>query len=189
MIGGDAVRAQEHEIFKLAVGKLDAADDSVVEGGNAALRHAEADGCGLSCGATLGSIRGRDDAAAAIVHGRLAGLGRDLAAVLQVILRAEAGIRMAGIEQLLRGGLVEIEPLRLIERALVPVEAEPAHAFEDALDHGFGRALEIGVFDAQDESAAGVAGEEPVEERGAGAANVQVASGRGSEADAGTFRD
>ena len=95
---------------------------------------------------------------------------------------------MAGVEQLLRGSLVEVEALGLIERALVPVEAEPAHAFQDAFDHGLGGALEVGVLDAEDEGAAGVAGEEPVEERGAGATNVQVAGGRGSETDAGSFR-
>ena len=33
----------------------------------------------------------------------------------------------------------------------VPVEAEPAQAVEDALDHFGRRALDVGVFDAQDE--------------------------------------
>ena len=85
---------------------------------------------------------------------------------------------MAAGEKLFGGLAIEIEALRLEERALVPVEAEPAHAFEDALDHFFRGALEVGVFDAQDKGSAEVAGEEPVEEGGAGSADVEIA-GRG----------
>ena len=94
---------------------------------------------------------------------------------------------MAGVEQLFGRWLVEIEALGLEERAFVPVEAEPAHAFENAFDHGFGGALEVGVLDAEDEGSAEVAGEEPVEEGGAGSADVEVASGRGRETDAGVL--
>ena len=68
--------------------------------------------------------------------------------------------------------------------ALVPVEAEPAHALQNAVDHLCGRALEVGVLNAQDERAAVMAGEQPVEQRGAGAADVQIAGGRGRETDA-----
>lgn len=38
----------------------------------------------------------------------------------------------------------------------VPIEADPAHAFKDAVDHGFRGALEIRVFDAEDEGSAEV---------------------------------
>ena len=95
---------------------------------------------------------------------------------------------MASVEQLLRGGLVEIEALRLIERALVPVEAQPAHAFEDALDHGFRGALEVGILNAQDEGSAGVAREEPVEEGGACSTDVEITGRGGGKTDAGAFR-
>ena len=61
------------------------------------------------------------------------------------------------------------------ERAFVPRKPEPAQAVEDDV-HGFlGVASGVGVFDAQDERAAGVAGVKPVEERGARAANVEEA--------------
>ncbi len=67
------------------------------------------------------------------------------------------------------------------DRAFVPIEAEPAQAVEDDV-HGFLRvARGVGVFDAQDERAAGVAGVKPVEQRGARAADVEVAGGRGSK--------
>ena len=66
---------------------------------------------------------------------------------------------------------------------LVPIQPQPVQPVEDDLD-GFGRvARVVGVLDAQDEFAAGVPGVEPVEERGAGAADVQKAGGRRGETD------
>ena len=99
---------------------------------------------------------------------------------------------MSARDQVGGGGAVALEPLRLEVRAvravdlrpLVPVEAEPAQAVENSLDHVVRRAFDVGVFDAQHEDAAQLAREQPVEERGARAADVEVAGGRGSEADA-----
>ena len=54
------------------------------------------------------------------------------------------------------------------------------------LDHLVRRALGVGVLDAQHEHAAVAAREQPVEERRARAADVQVAGGRRREADAGS---
>ena len=70
----------------------------------------------------------------------------------------------------------------LADRLAVPVEAEPRQPVEDRVDRGLGRALAVGVLDAQQELAAGVAGVEPVEQRGARAADVQEAGRRGGEA-------
>ena len=69
-------------------------------------------------------------------------------------------------------------------RAFVPVEAEPGQVAEDGLLGLLGGALEVGVLDAEDELAAPGAREEVVEERGAGAPDVEVAGGRRREADA-----
>ena len=66
----------------------------------------------------------------------------------------------------------------------VPIEPEPAQAVDDAGDHLPRGALGIGVFDAQHERAAVPAGVEPVEQRRPGAADVEIAGRRGSEADA-----
>ena len=63
------------------------------------------------------------------------------------------------------------------ERSFIPFQAEPAHAIEDALHHILGGALEVGIFNAQNEGAAGVPGKEPVEEGSARAAYMQVAGG------------
>src|ERR1035437_7044956 len=69
------------------------------------------------------------------------------------------------------------------ERAFVPVKAEPAQAVEDDI-HGLLRvARGVGILDAEDERAAGVAGVKPVEERRARAADMQVAGGRRGETD------
>ena len=51
-----------------------------------------------------------------------------------------------------------------------------------ALDGGLGGALAVGILDAQQELAAGVAGVEPIEQRRARPADMQVAGGRGRKA-------
>src|SRR5262249_582967 len=72
------------------------------------------------------------------------------------------------------------------DRPFIPVEAEPSHPFENALDHFVRRALGVGVLDAQDEDAAVTPREEPVEERRSRAADVKI-TGRGrSESNAGS---
>jgi hypothetical protein len=65
----------------------------------------------------------------------------------------------------------------LEKRSFVPLQAEPAHAIEDALHHILGGALKVRIFNAQNEHAAAVPGEEPVEKSSARAAYMQVASG------------
>src|SRR2546422_8486961 len=80
---------------------------------------------------------------------------------------------------------LESRPLK--DWLLVPVEAEPAQAVEDDAGVLVGGAFLVGVFDAEQELAARVAGEEPVEEGGTGTADVGVARGGrgGADADAG----
>ena len=91
-----------------------------------------------------------------------------------------------------RGGAVLLEPLRLKIRRVrtadvgpfVPVEPEPPQALDDPRDHVPGRSLGVRVLDAQDERAAMAAREEPVEERRARAADVQITGRRRREANA-----
>src|SRR3546814_19259299 len=54
----------------------------------------------------------------------------------------------------------------LVDDLAVVVEAEPGEAVEDGIDGFRGRALAIGVLDAQPVAAAVVPGIEPVEQRG-----------------------
>ena len=72
--------------------------------------------------------------------------------------------------------------LELEHRRLVGVEAEPAQPVEDRVDRTLGRALPVGVLDAQQVAAAMVPGEQPVEQRRPRAADVQITGGRRSEA-------
>ena len=66
---------------------------------------------------------------------------------------------------------------------LVPVEAEPAQIAQDRRLGLARRALDVGVLDAQDERAARAARQQPVEQRRARVADVELAGGAGCEAD------
>ena len=112
----------------------------------------------------------------------VAALGR-LALRSDLLRRPVVVVRVSSVHQLLGELAIPRQAFRLEvgtevashAGALVPVEPEPSHAVEDAVDHLGGRALDVGVLDAEDERAAVVPGEEPVEEGGAGAADVEVA--------------
>ena len=72
-------------------------------------------------------------------------------------------------------------------RALIPVEPQPAQTVEDPGDHLVRRPLDVGVLDAQHKDAAEPTREQPVEQRRARAANVEVAGGRWSETNSGSW--
>mmetsp|Transcript_37771 Transcript_37771/g.93891 ORF Transcript_37771/g.93891 Transcript_37771/m.93891 type:complete len:235 (-) Transcript_37771:6-710(-) len=116
---------------------------------------------------------------------RLSALG------LQLLRRAEAGVRMSLVHQLLREPLVHarLHPLGLAVRPLlppylgpfVPQQPEPPQVFQHAL-LGLTRAPRgVGVLDAHEEVASRLPGREPREERGACAAHVERAGGRRGE--------
>ncbi len=65
----------------------------------------------------------------------------------------------------------------------VPAQIEPAQAVENRIDAGFGVALDVGIVEAEDHGPSMMAGIEPVEDEGAGAANVQKTGRRRSESD------
>src|SRR5690606_15330994 len=72
--------------------------------------------------------------------------------------------------------------MRLEIGLAVPVEAQPVHAVENRVDRLPGGADLVGILDAQQELAAVVAGEQPVEQSGTSAADMEEAGGRGREA-------
>src|SRR5262249_41511408 len=110
-------------------------------------------------------------------------LAEGLALRVELLLRAVATKGVTARDELVRVFLVERKPLRLHVRAvrpagagaLVPREAEPAEALEDDLAARVGGALLIGVLDAEHERPAGLPGPEPVEERRADAADMEIA--------------
>ena len=95
----------------------------------------------------------------------------------EVIGREVAAIGFAGGEHGVRdlrmaGGAGGLE-----DGLFIAVEAEPVQPVQDGLGGGVGAAGAVGVFHAEQEGAAVVAGEEVVEQRGAGAADMQHAGG------------
>src|SRR6185436_4417802 len=101
---------------------------------------------------------------------------------LELRWRAEAVVRTAGDQHLLGVGAVQMEPLRLTVRSasaadvrpFVPVQTEPAEIPEDGRLGFGGRPLDVGILDAEHELAARPARHQPVEERGARIADVQL---------------
>ena len=159
------VRAGDHGVVEVDVAERRVAADEVVDDGLALVGHAQAHralGLGLAAEAAVGAVLGlaRPD----VLAGRVRAVGAAL------------------VEQPLEDLLVAVGAADLRDRALVPVELEPAQRVEDLLDVLGGRPLAVGIFDAQDEGPAGVPREEPVVERGPRAADVQRAGRRGSEA-------
>ena len=99
---------------------------------------------------------------------------------LELLRRAETIVGVAAVEQPLGVLGIEGEALRLAVgpavaagvHALVPRQAEPPQVVLDRRFRGRRRSLAVGVLDAQDERAAVVAGQQPVEQRGARVADV-----------------
>src|SRR6185369_9836079 len=184
MICGNAVGAQQYEIFQFGVGKLNATENGILESCAAGLGDGKANGCGFSRGAPPGAFLARNLSAGALVTRRAAFGGSSRATLLELSFGAKTIVSVSGGQQFGRALAIHFQPLSLMVRTLVPVEAEPAHALQNPLDHLGRRALEVGVFNAQDKRAAVMTSEQPVKQRGTGAAYVQIACGRGCEADA-----
>ena len=115
-----------------------------------------------------------------------------LAVPLQLLLRAEAEIGLAFLHQSLGVLAIQLEAIALaigcVRAAdigtLVPIDAEPLEIVEKLVLEARLAARKIGVLDAQHHDAAGLTGKEPVEERSAGVADVQLSRRRRSEANA-----
>ena len=70
---------------------------------------------------------------------------------------------MTAIDEVSRGGAVKLHAIGLEEWTFVPVDPQPAQADQNSFHH-FGRgAFEIGILDTQNERAAVMPREEPVE--------------------------
>ena len=107
---------------------------------------------------------------------------RRLAPRLQFLAGQIAAIGMPGIEQLLGNRCVAIGPGKLERRRFIAHQAEPFEAVEDRRNRRFGGAGAVGVLDPQQVFAAMMPREQPVEQGGARAADMQVAGGRGGKA-------
>src|SRR4029078_9932954 len=103
------------------------------------------------------------------------------ATLLQLLLRAEAAIHGACVEESLSVGSMARKVRPLVRDGPVPVEAKPLESLEDSARAFVGAARAIGVLDAKQEGAAVLPCEQPVVKRGARNADVQVAGWRWCE--------
>ena len=188
------VGADDDEVFDVGAVEFDRTVDEIVEA-RRARRHLEADRARLSGALARGDVvRGACETRAVVrpaARGGFAGgafRGQFFSGAVAVV---RASLRDEGV----RHRAMPIAPLRLKVRPVrpadlrpfVPVQTKPAQPVEDAVHHFVRRALGVGVFDAQHEDAAEAPREQPVEQRRARAADVQVARGRGSEPNAGSW--
>jgi hypothetical protein len=190
VVGGTAVGAHEDRIADDVGAERHLAADQILKRHVEVLRHAEADDGALARLHPAPCLVGGQAAAGPVILGRPS--GREVAAAirLQLLRRAEAVVGMTRGEQLVGVGRIEMQALRLAVgparaadvRPFVPVQAEPAEVFENALLGLLRRTLGVGVLDAEDERAVVPAREQPVEERGARVADVELTGGAGGEA-------
>ena len=180
VIGRHAVGTQEREVFDvsggfhlLAVNGVGKANFSAVTWDAEPQREGFA-GCG---------------AAIALFFRHVAGVGIEEPGALRTGLLGVTGVRgrevtisVALIEDSLCDATMKIEPLGLLV-FFVPVETEPAQAFEDGVDRRFGIALNVGVVEAEDHGAAIPPRIKPIEDESARTAHMKKAGGRRRESD------
>ena len=181
VVRGRAIGAEDDKVVELLGVEGNLTVDADVA---AVLGHLDAQDVGLAGLDAAAGLLGIKIAATALIalEGVLA-LLRGLAVGVELLLGAEAGIGLALVPKLLGGLLVQVQALGLGVGAkvaahlgtLVPVQAQPTHGAQDDLRVLVGGAGGVGVVDAQDERAAVCAGESPVIDSGAGAADVQLA--------------
>ena len=83
-------------------------------------------------------------------------------------------VGMAGFDQFLRRLPVGIALRRLIHRLAVVIQPQPVHAVEQRIDRLFGRTLQVGIFDPQQEFPAAVTRIQPVENGGPDIADMNL---------------
>ena len=125
-----------------------------------------------------GRLGGVAVAPAPVIAHRLALEPLLLAHLGEFLGRGIAAIGAAIGEQLPGDLAVAFGALELADRFAVPFEPEPVQAVENRVHRGRGRALAVGVLDAQQELAAESLGVEPVEQGRPRAADMEK-TGRG----------
>src|SRR5262245_56286671 len=178
------VGAQQDKVFDLFAVALLQTEDGVIERGLPFLGRFEADDERLAALGARIRLLLREVAERVQYFSLAGGLGSHLfdGRVVAIFLRSEVAMGPTFFEQFVSRRRVLLGVIGLEVWPLVVIEAEPLQTFENSPDHLFAGALDVGVFDAEDEFAAGLAGEQPVEQRGARPADVQKARGRRREA-------
>ena len=89
---------------------------------------------------------------------------------------------LAGGQETFRYLTVACRTAELVDHLAVPLEFKPLQAVQNGCDRGVGRPLPVGVLDPKQHFAAMLAGEEPVEQGGAGSSDMEEAGRRGGKA-------
>ncbi len=194
VVGERPIGAADHHVVHDVGGEGHRAVDHVVEAdGAAVLGNLQAPHVGLAgVDAPLRLLGGQAAARAVVARVAALPLLGELALAVELLLRAEAGVDRAALLQTLERrfvgpGALGLEigtELAANLRALVPVEAEPAHGVDDDPRVLVRRALRVGVLDAQDEGALVRPRVGPVVDGRASPAHVQHPGGGGREAHA-----
>ena len=143
----------------------------------------EAPHAGAAFVAQLGFFRIRQVQRGAVIDRRLAHVELFLALEVQLGRGFPGFIEPPDLAQLVRGGVVFVQPFGLTLNA-VPMQAEPCQVFFQTVDVFFLAAHRIGVVDPQDELSAVLAGDQIVHQRRAQVAYVDIAGrGRGEAGD------
>ena len=172
-VGRRPVRAQQHHVVELVVAERHVALHRVLDHRLAVARGAQADREGR-VGAGRG-VRVAPRACKGLVRMRRAPR-------LDLGGRGVAGVGAAVRHHLARDLGVAGGARELADGLAVPVKAEPRQPLQDRLRR-FGRGTRaVGILDPQQEPAAPRACVEPVEQRGARAADMQIAGRRGRKA-------
>ena len=190
VVGGHAVLLDEDHVIEGVVGEGHVPEHLVMIAGLALGGGILTDDVGharVQLGLNL--LRGQVQAVLVVLEHLAPGLGGG-AALLQLLLGAEAVVGVAGPNQLLGVGQVEVLALGLDVGAagaahigaLVPVHAAVPQGVVDDLRRALHVALLVGVLNAEDEVAAHLLGEEIPVERRAQSAQVQEARGGGGKA-------
>mmetsp|Transcript_7884 Transcript_7884/g.19695 ORF Transcript_7884/g.19695 Transcript_7884/m.19695 type:complete len:603 (-) Transcript_7884:9-1817(-) len=192
VVHGVAVGAQQHKVAQRVGVPRDLAADDVADLDLLVLGHAEAVAVGRAGRLHRLHLLLAGGGPLAAVDGRQLLLLRLLLHGVQLLVGAEAGVRVAGRHQLVGQLLVDVRALGLAVGAvraahvgaLVPVQAQPLEVAHHGLLGRARGARSVRVLDAQHELAAVAFGVQVVEQRGARAAHVQVAGGGGRKAHA-----
>ena len=178
---GRGAAGDHHVAAQIAAAPAHLTAHQVAPGDRAGIVDAEADHRLAPLGDQGLLLLGAEVAVAVVVAGGPLAGGLLLAHGREFGLAGVTAVGVAAIEQLLDGGAVQGHPLALDHRLTIPLQAQPLQTLED-VGGVFGlAALLVGVLDAQQEVATQVAGEQPVEHRRAGRADVQRAGGAGGQ--------
>ena len=175
VVGGRAVGAADDHVVELGNVDADAPFDHVVEDHLALQGTFEAHAAAFAGAeaelAAVGVVAGLEaEALGALAHG------------VDLLRRAGAPVGVARLEQLVHVLVVHVHALRLVGGLAFPCQPQPLHGGEDGVGVLLPGSLQVCVFNAEAEFALEVAGEEPGEDGGAGAADVQVPRRAGGEA-------